>query len=264
MPAWTPLVASCTALVAVLLTFLLALPRFRREAVWQTKKEAYERLLEAIHQMKVALDYDYDAHTKGVSEADEPLVRFEEARREVERSAELGRYLFGKTMADHLHSYLSILNDAEELDSYVEIVAYSLGATDATLMRLIEFARYDLKIDGPFRRLAYKLGTIRDFLQVPAMEGTNLSACAFAMMSRSRRTVNIDRMSGNVLPRDHRSQLGVLRLCQCVCKPSFGGRIQDRLRMPPLPLPVLTGFCLKGTQFPPQFLKTCDSHLECS
>ena len=142
------LIASATALVVAFLAPRVAFTRFRRERAWERKLNAYDRVINAIHQLKEVLDYDFDSAVTGRDIPDDVqaahLEQYQQAKQEVVRTANLGGYVLGAEAQQRLTDYLSQLKKDQTPD-WIESLVASAGKTDECLQDLIEIARRDLK-----------------------------------------------------------------------------------------------------------------------
>lgn len=160
--AWAWIIENYEALLAIpvgiaisagtsLITVRLSLGRFREEKWWEKRAQAYERVIEALHKAKAYAGARADEEVGGGSlsgEASETLVAGAiEARREIERAADLGGFLFDRKTHERLKDFLiekeDALHSGDPMSSYEGV----LEATDLCLQDITEIARTDLKVD---------------------------------------------------------------------------------------------------------------------
>jgi len=131
------------------ITVQLSLRKFRIEQWWGKRVAAYERVIEALHHSKAFSDVHLDALYDGrdvPDELDKELrVKSKEARREIERAADISGFLLGDEARSRLKQYQKDSNHAKETSSWHEYLEKDWAAVNSCLEDIIEIANKDLK-----------------------------------------------------------------------------------------------------------------------
>ena len=148
LQASTP--ALIAAIVAPLLTVHLALPRLRKETLWNTKHETYARVLDALHQMVVVLDHDFgvvESHREVPHDvATEHAEKYRRAKQEVVRAAGLGDFLLGPDAPNRLRCYLTEMEMTSANEWIEEALLKGMDVTNRCLRDITRIAQNELKI----------------------------------------------------------------------------------------------------------------------
>ncbi len=156
------------ALLVASVTVQLAFYRFQKEKRWERRVAAYERLIEALHQMKRAYGHDIRLEMLGKEPADpdeEELKRLGEARRELERAADLGGYLLSKEACTYLESYRKAIAKWHPTITWAEAITTGYDAAHQCLTQIIDIERRDLGFDRS--RKSNRVGFFKLQLQRP-------------------------------------------------------------------------------------------------
>ena len=145
-----PATAILVAFVSPWIAVNLSLRRFRREALWSRRVDAYDRVVGALHRMYEILQIDVDAvaRNREVSEEleTEQLKQFQDAKREILRTVRLGAYLVNRDAGTCLQHYLSELRKDDSLDLFSSLER-ALVATETCLDKVTDIANLDLNDD---------------------------------------------------------------------------------------------------------------------
>ena len=138
------------AIVTAFLTVRLSLKQFRSEHLWERKIEAYERIIEALHNSKsyslrclARLDSGIVASTGADEKARE---RVSQAVDEIAKVANVGGFLLTKEAVDRLKKYNKEEDDLAKKEKSAErYFDADLAATSSCLDDLIGLAKKDLQ-----------------------------------------------------------------------------------------------------------------------
>ena len=142
------------AAVSSWITVQLSLRRFRSERWWERKTEAYQRIIEALHDSKVCADRNFEETISGKeiteSERKELNRRAKVAYEEIAKATDIGAFLLSSEAHVRLLQYLSESVKAfqEAITGVVDFTHYlhaDLAATNTCLEDLIQIAKRDLK-----------------------------------------------------------------------------------------------------------------------
>lgn len=144
-----------TALVALLSAWAgvwFSLKRYRNEKWWEKKAEAYERIINALHQTKKFNEKHMEASIEGREISDEldTKLRHEAAKghEEILRSIDLGAFLLPDPSVARLRQFAAEVNNiSSEAEAWEEYLDRDWSATNSCLNDLIVLAKKDLKID---------------------------------------------------------------------------------------------------------------------
>lgn len=133
------------------ITVQLSLRKFRNEKWWERRVTAYERVIEALHQIRiyVALLYDAAAVGKDLSnpEFEELGVKAKKAQLELFRAIDMGSLFLSAEAHQRL---LRFRRDQEKIDEWGEdllrVMERDLHTTDSCLEDLIRMAKKDLRV----------------------------------------------------------------------------------------------------------------------
>jgi len=135
--------------VAAWLTVQFSLRRFRTEKWWGKRAEAYDRVLEALHNSKAFSRRHMQALERGqeVSDEEDAELRAQsaQARREIDRAIDLGSYLLSSEATERLKAYRKEAKARKE--SWFEYLESDLSAVDSCLEDVARIARRELGID---------------------------------------------------------------------------------------------------------------------
>ena len=137
------------AAVSSWITVQLSRKKFRTERLWEKKIDAYERLIEALHQSKKFSSEHLIAEIKSrdIDEArDFELRKLAQAAREViDRAADIGGFVMSEKSVAIVKNYQS---EAEKLDTcqfWYEYIDMDHTITERCLNRVIQAAKEDLE-----------------------------------------------------------------------------------------------------------------------
>ena len=145
------LFASAAALVVALLsawvTVQLALRRFRTEKWWERQADAYDRVINALHEMKGFWQRQLDAaaRDRDLSEDEEELLsqQYSKAKHEIDRAVDLGSYVLGNEARGRLERYQQEMKLARH-DHWVESLIAGADTSSDCLSDLIVIARREM------------------------------------------------------------------------------------------------------------------------
>ena len=137
------------ALVAGLVTVRLALGRFKKEALWQRKLDAYTRILDALHVCRLRSEQLMREATQEVKlskeSTDEMRKKYSAASAELHRMVDTGLLILPEAATSHLTEVME-----PRYDDWREMPPYLFWETEEHLMKkaldaLMRVARADLK-----------------------------------------------------------------------------------------------------------------------
>ncbi len=130
------------------ITVRLSLRRFRTERWWEKKVEAYERVIDALHQSKAFSDAHLRAFETGrelPEERDKELrSQSKQAVMEIERAVDVGSFLLGHDALDRLKRFRKEVRSASNEVSWFEYLEADWEATNSCLEDLIIIAKKDI------------------------------------------------------------------------------------------------------------------------
>ena len=145
----TILTAVLIAAASSWITVRLSLARFRDEKWWEKKVESYERIIEALHHMKIDADASYNAFIehRDIPEEKQKQLRAasSKAQLEVERAINIGSFTTSEECQTRLKEFLKELNaSSNATDYFTHIDKYSF-AIDKCLEDVIGIAKRDVR-----------------------------------------------------------------------------------------------------------------------
>lgn len=138
-------------LLVAALGIALVLPKLRLEMRWNQKQAAYDRVLNALHEMHELLDHDIEVVVGMRGEPDDAVdddnaKQYNAARREVRRCAVLGEYLFSAEAKRRLREYLKALQTDPEDPWHEQRLFKHEADTRNCIDDMIVVARRDLSV----------------------------------------------------------------------------------------------------------------------
>lgn len=138
-------------LLGAALGMVVVLPKLRLEMRWKQKQEAYDRVLDALHEMQEVLNHEVEIVVGERSEDDDERAQvnataYRVAKKEVVRGRVLGGYLFNREAQRRLKEYLRDLDVARNTQWADEFVLARHNATHECVKDMIDIARRDLSI----------------------------------------------------------------------------------------------------------------------
>ncbi|MCU7807334.1 MAG: hypothetical protein KZQ73_05625 [Candidatus Thiodiazotropha sp. (ex Semelilucina semeliformis)] len=138
------------ASISSFITVRLSLRRFRSEKWWERKIDAYSKVIEAFHHVKVFSDAHLNAESKGKElpeDHDKEVRRLAKiAHNEIDKYADIGSFVFSKEFYEKLRAYQNESDEAADL--HQDWVGYLLDDNEITkkyLSELIVLAKKDLQ-----------------------------------------------------------------------------------------------------------------------
>lgn len=136
------------SLVSAWITVRLALKRFHAEKWWEKKVHAYERLIEALHNLKYDADTSFNAliEKREIPEEKEQLLRAASlaALSEVERAVNIGSFVLSDNCQERLMKFMKEKDLANNADDYFSHLDEYCAATSSCLRDVIDIARRDI------------------------------------------------------------------------------------------------------------------------
>jgi len=121
----------------------------RHQRWWERKMEAYEKVIEALHNSKMFSEQHLEADIRG---KEVPKEKGEELRRraklahdEIEKVIDTGTFLLSENAMTRLRQYRKEADRATDATMWVEYLEADLDTTDKCLKDIIEIAKSDLK-----------------------------------------------------------------------------------------------------------------------
>lgn len=143
------LAAILIAAVSSWITVRLSLKRFRDERWWEKKVHAYERIIEALHDLKVDTDTSFDAHIehRDIPEEKEKVLRIASgnARRELERAANIGSFILNEECQERLKIFLKAAAISSNAQDYFTHLDEYGAAINSCLNDVIRIAKQDVR-----------------------------------------------------------------------------------------------------------------------
>ncbi|MEE9553740.1 MAG: hypothetical protein V3W18_05530 [candidate division Zixibacteria bacterium] len=138
------------ATISSLITVHLSKKKFRTERWWEKKVEAYERVIEALHNFKKFDSGHLDADLSGIEITDERKFELMKSAKlaidEIRRSADAGAFILSEKAIEILTSFEKESREAaENSQSWYEQADTSLEITNRYMLEFIAEAKVDLK-----------------------------------------------------------------------------------------------------------------------
>ena len=147
---FTVLASVLAALASAWLTTRFALHRFRAEKGWEKRIEAYERIIQSLHESKSACNELLIYESRGTEPSEERntelAVMRATANREVERAIDLGAFLLMDKALKCLKGFQNDMRRASNTNSWTQHLVENYDALHACLQEFVEIARDDLKL----------------------------------------------------------------------------------------------------------------------
>ena len=138
------------AVVAAYVTVILSIRRFRAERWWDIRAEAYQRVVEALHNAKAFPDAHLAADFEGRKITPERRQEVEEqgiiAAREIMRAIDIGGYLLSENALARLKRYQTEREEAANTMMWDDYLQGTWAACNSCLEDMSEIAKKDLKI----------------------------------------------------------------------------------------------------------------------
>ena len=137
------------AVVSPWIAVRLSLGRFRDEKLWEKKVHAYERIIEALHYLKVDTDTSFEAVVAhmDIPEEKKKVLRIasSNARSELERAFNIGSFILSEECQERLKIFLkAVARSSNAQDYFTHLDAYG-AAIDSCLNDIIRIAKQDVR-----------------------------------------------------------------------------------------------------------------------
>ena len=146
-------------LIGAALALLVAVVSFRHQKRWERKVDAYDRVVNALHDVLDVRSSDMEDVAKGrLAPAKREAIEVKmywKAKKEIARAYSLGGYLLPLDAKDRLGRYLKEAAVAANTADLTEMLNGSIKAAHNCLMDVIDIAERDLSLlpwRRPFRR----------------------------------------------------------------------------------------------------------------
>ncbi|MEM8501384.1 MAG: hypothetical protein AAF542_25470 [Pseudomonadota bacterium] len=140
------------ATVTAIVTVRLSISRFREEKWWEKKVEAYERIIESLHDSQKFSATHLDASYEGreVSEEYDAELRKNSklANAEILRASDVGGFLLSDEAQDRLQILQKEISSAQDCPNWQEYLEMDYSATSSCLVDIISIAKKDLKVSN--------------------------------------------------------------------------------------------------------------------
>ena len=145
----TIVAAILVATISSWVTVQLSLKRFRDEKWWEKRVLSYERLIEALHDLKIDVDTSYDAYVehREVPEDKAEILRAasSDARMELEKVVNMGTFIFSEACHERVTLFLKqARSSSNALDYFTHLDEFS-AAISSCLTDVISIAKKDIR-----------------------------------------------------------------------------------------------------------------------
>jgi hypothetical protein len=144
------LIVGIIGFAGVMLTLWYNGKMAREQRWWEHKIEAYEKVIEALHNSKMFSEEHLEANYKG---RDVPEDKDKELRRgaklahdEIIKVFDTGIFVLSENAMTRLRQYQKEADQASDTTIWTEYLEADLDATDRCLKDVIEIAKSDLKV----------------------------------------------------------------------------------------------------------------------
>ncbi len=150
MVEFQPIIVGIIGFAGVMFTLWYNGKMMRKQRWWERKIEAYEKIIEALHNSKMFSEEHLEADCKGrevSEEKDKELRRLAKfAHDEIVKVIDTGTFMFSEIAMTRLRKYRKEDDQASDTTMWIEYLEADLDATDRCLKDMIEIAKSDLKV----------------------------------------------------------------------------------------------------------------------
>ena len=157
-------VAIIISTISSWITVQLSLRRFRLERWWERKAQAYENVINALHESKIFADRHLEARIRGVEVPEEEDVEIRKtasaAREKIQRLIDVGALLISENAIQRLRRHTTDEQNASNTNDWIRYLENLYGADRQCITDMIEIAKADLKTknsDAALNELLKKL-----------------------------------------------------------------------------------------------------------
>ena len=141
--------AIAISVVSSWITVKLSTQQFRTQRWWERKVEAYEKIVETLHNLKMFSEQHLKADYRGIDLPEEKDAELRKRSRlahdEIEKVIDTGAFLLSDNAMARLRQYRKEAARATETTNWTEYLEADLDATYKCLNDMIEIAKSDLK-----------------------------------------------------------------------------------------------------------------------